>query len=58
MSISSISIHNYVAEVVSLSKLHQHTLPKTSEKAIEEFREHHRIHHGAWHLGNKLDIMV
>ena len=58
MSISPISIHNYVAETLSLTKLHQYTLPKTTEQAITEFRDHQRIHNGAWHLGNKLDILV
>ena len=58
MSIIPISIHNYVAETLSLTKLHEHTLPKTTEQAIKDFREHQRVHNGAWHLGNKLDIMV
>ena len=58
MSISPISIHNYVAETLSLTKLHEHTLPKTTEQAIKDFREHQRFHNGAWRLGNKLDIMV
>ena len=58
MSISPISIHNYVAETLSLTKLHQYTLPKTTEQAINEFRDYQRVHNGAWHLGNKLDILV
>ena len=58
MSISPISIHNYVAETLSLTKLHEHTLPKTTEQAIKDFREHQRVYNGAWYLGNKLDIMV
>tara|TARA_S200000501_G_C20774518_1_gene722078 strand:- start:1029 stop:1205 length:177 start_codon:yes stop_codon:yes gene_type:complete len=58
MSISPISIHNYVAETLSLTKLHEYNLPKTTEQAIKDFREHQRVNNGAWYLGNKLDIMV
>tara|TARA_X000001036_G_C20307884_1_gene655175 strand:- start:282 stop:461 length:180 start_codon:yes stop_codon:yes gene_type:complete len=58
ISINPISIHNYVTQELSLTKIHEYTLPKTTEKAILEFREHQRIHNGAWHLGNKLDIIV
>tara|TARA_X000001036_G_scaffold311188_1_gene289915 strand:- start:31 stop:210 length:180 start_codon:yes stop_codon:yes gene_type:complete len=57
-SISPISIHNYVAETLGVTKIHEYTLPKTTEQAIKDFREHQRVHNGAWHLGNKLDIMV
>ena len=65
MSSSPISIHNYVADTISLTKIHEYTFPKiaetfpkTTEQAIKDFREHQRIHNGAWHLGNKLDILV
>ena len=58
MSISPITVHNYVAETISLTKLHEYTLPKSTEQAIKDFSEHQRVHNGAWHLGNKLDIIV
>tara|TARA_B100000214_G_C23767606_1_gene535194 strand:- start:342 stop:518 length:177 start_codon:yes stop_codon:yes gene_type:complete len=58
MSISPITVHNYVAETISLTKLHEYTLPKSTEQAIKDFREHQRVHNGAWHLGNKLDIII
>ena len=56
---NSVGIGEHPQHIDEIDKLFQ-KIADAQEKlqAIKDFREHQRVHNGAWHLGNKLDILV